>query len=274
MHKITHRLKAQGRKIGFVPTMGYLHQGHLSLMRRSVHDCDVTIVSIYVNPLQFGPREDFKKYPRDLKQDRKKAAKIGVDYLFVPSDQQMYPRGYATTIEVGRITETLCGASRPGHFRGVTTVVNKLFNIVSPDIAYFGQKDAQQAQVIKKMVSDLNIHLKIKELPIVRAADGLALSSRNSYLTQQQRQDALVIYQALKLAKRMISGGERRVRKIISAMKTLISTRDSVRIDYVAIVDAEDLTDKKIIAGKVLIAIAVFLNRIRLIDNIIVNVKK
>ncbi len=271
-----NRLKNERKKakiIGFVPTMGYLHPGHISLARQSVKECDVTVMSIYVNPMQFGPREDYKKYPRDLKRDAELAKKAGVDYLFVPSDEDMYPEGFSSKVSVTNVTEMLCGASRPGHFEGVTTVVLKLFNIIMPDTAYFGQKDAQQAIVIKKMVKDLNIPLKIKALPIVREDDGLAMSSRNSYLSKPQRVQALSLYQSLAKARQLIQQGERNPGKIIFAMKRLIQRGKSVRIDYIAIVDAEDLSVKKNIKGNVLIALAVFIGKVRLIDNIIIEVK-
>ncbi len=272
MHKECLRLKAAGKTIGFVPTMGYLHQGHLSLAERCHKDCDVSVMSIYVNPLQFGPREDLASYPRDLSRDKKLARSAGVDYLFVPSNEQMYEKRHLTHVEVTEITEVLCGASRPGHFQGVTTVVAKLFNIVCPDIAYFGQKDAQQAVVIKKMCSDLNFGVKIKVMPIVREPDGLAMSSRNKYLSQRQRSDALVIHESLRLARGLIGGGERDSTVIIRKMKRLIRNIESATIDYVSIVDAESLSAVKKVSGRVLIAAAVFIGRVRLIDNMIITV--
>ncbi|MFH1460705.1 MAG: pantoate--beta-alanine ligase [Candidatus Omnitrophota bacterium] len=272
MQKISKRLKEKGKTIGFVPTMGYLHQGHLSLMRKSRKDCDITVISIYVNPLQFGPKEDFQKYPRDLETDIKLAKKEGVDYIFIPDDQQMYAQGFLTHVVVDRIADILCGASRPGHFKGVTTVVTKLFNIVCPSIAYFGQKDAQQAIVIKKLVNDLNIPLKIKVLPIIRDPEGLALSSRNSYLNARERKQAQLLYKALKLAETEILAGQRNSGLVIKKMKRLLTCTNSVKIDYIAIVDSKDLSSKKIIKGKILIALAVFIGKIRLIDNIILNI--
>ncbi|MFH1093138.1 MAG: pantoate--beta-alanine ligase [Candidatus Omnitrophota bacterium] len=266
-------IRKKGKTIGFVPTMGYLHSGHISLAHQSVKKCDITVMSIYVNPMQFGPREDYKKYPRDLKADVKLAKKAGVDYLFVPSDSDMYPQGFSSKVVVTNVTEMLCGVSRPGHFEGVTTVVLKLFNIIMPDAAYFGQKDAQQVIVIKKMAKDLNLPLEIKALPIVRENDGLAMSSRNSYLSKTQRLQALCLYQALSKARQLIRCKERNPAKIIAAMKRLLLRGKSVRIDYINIVDAEDLQVRKIIKGKVLIALAVFIGKVRLIDNIIVKVK-
>ncbi len=271
MQNISRKSSCAGKSVGFVPTMGCLHEGHLSLVARSVKECDVTVVSIYVNPLQFGPREDLKKYPRDLKRDLSLTKKAGVDYVFVPRDKDMYPEKYLTGVEVGEITKVLCGASRPGHFKGVTTVVAKLFNIVLPDVAYFGQKDAQQAVVIKKMVKDLNIPIKIKVRPIVRERDGLAMSSRNKYLSAQERKDALILSEALKKARQLIGTGERNPRNIILSMKRLISEVKSVKIDYINIVDAGDLSKKEKIKGKVLIVLAAFIGTPRLIDNIIIR---
>lgn len=273
MQEICRRLKREGKTIGFVPTMGFLHAGHLSLVRRSVKESDRTVMSIYVNPLQFGPKEDFKKYPRNLKQDINLVKNLGVDYIFTPEDKEMYPENYLTTVGVAEITEVLCGALRPGHFRGVTTVVVKLFNIVLPDCAYFGQKDAQQAVVIKKMVKDLNMPLRIKVLPIVREPDGLAMSSRNIYLSRQERTDAAVLYKSLQLCRKLIQAGERNSYKIILAMKRLISRVKSAKIDYICIVDADDLSEEKNVEGKVLIALAVFIGKTRLIDNLVLKVK-
>lgn len=272
MRQLSQALKQKGKTIGFVPTMGYLHKGHLSLVRQAKKNCDITVMSIYVNPLQFGSKEDFKKYPRDLKRDAQMAEKVGVDYLYIPEHKQMYPEGYLTTVEVDKMTKVLCGASRPGHFKGVTTVVAKLFNIVLPDIAYFGQKDAQQAVVIKKMVKDLNMPLVIKVMPIIRECDGLAMSSRNIYLSQAKRKEALVLYNSLKLAKQLIDQGQKNASKITQAIKSLIRRMKSAKIDYVSIVDAENLMPKKKIKGKVLIALAVFIGKTRLIDNLVLDV--
>ena len=274
MQNISKALKSKGKKIGFVPTMGYLHQGHLSLINKSVKECDITVLSIYVNPSQFGPKEDFKKYPRDLKKDKSLAKKFGVDYLFAPEDRDMYPKGYQSWVQVNKIADVLCGASRPGHFKGVATVVLKLFNIILPDIAYFGQKDAQQAVVIKRMVQDLNIRVDVKVLPTVREPDGLALSSRNAYLKAQQRNAALALHQSLKKAELLILKGERNSEKIIKEMKRLIRAHKFVTIDYIAIVDAEDLSEKKTIKGRTLITLAVFIGKVRLIDNMLITIQK
>lgn len=265
-------LRSKGKRIGFVPTMGYLHEGHLSLIRRSVKECDLTVVSIYVNPLQFGPREDFKRYPRNLKRDMMLAAAAGADYVFAPRDIDMYPGEFLTAVCVDKIGKILCGSSRPGHFTGVTTVVTKLFNIVLPDIAYFGQKDAQQAVIIRKMAKDLNMPVTIKVLPTAREPDGLALSSRNAYLNPSQRQDALVIYKSLRKARQLIRQGERNPHTIVISIKRLIQRVDSARIDYINIVDAADLSRIEKIKGNILIALAVFIGKFRLIDNIMLRV--
>lgn len=271
MQKLALELKKQGKTVGFVPTMGYLHEGHLSLIRRARKENDIVVVSIYVNPIQFGPREDFKEYPRDLKRDLKLCEQEKVDIVFAPSDKEMYPEGFCTYVEVtGRLTSVMCGAFRPGHFKGVTTVVAKLFNIVMPDVAYFGQKDPQQAVVIKRMVKDLNFPVKIKVLPIVREPDGLAMSSRNTYLSPEERQRALCLYKALKEAEKMVKSGETNVSKIIKAMRKIIEKADG-KIDYIVAVDPETLEDfKKLQPGKkVMFALAVRIGKTRLIDNMI-----
>ncbi|MBI4335896.1 MAG: pantoate--beta-alanine ligase [Candidatus Omnitrophica bacterium] len=267
MHVWSNRLRHSNRRIGFVPTMGYLHQGHLSLVKRSAEENDATVVSIFVNPLQFGPNEDFKKYPRTPKRDESMLREAGVDVCFYPSADRMYPAPYYTSVNVEYLTDTLCGRSRPGHFRGVATVVAKLFNIVKPHAAYFGQKDAQQAIVIKKMASDLNIDVDIKIMPIIRERDGLAMSSRNSYLNKYQREDAVILYKSLRMARRMINEGERSPGLIIGKIKGLITRRDSAKIDYCEIVDTKTLRPVAEIKGEVLIALAVYIGRTRLIDN-------
>ena len=268
------KIKRQNKIIGFVPTMGYLHQGHLSLIQRAKKDCQICIISIFVNPAQFGPREDYQKYPRHLKRDLQLARSLGVDIVFTPSVKDIYPQNYRTYIEVERLTEGLCGASRPGHFRGVTTVVAKLFNLVKPDVAYLGQKDAQQARVIEKMVEDLNMGIKIKVLPIVREKDGLAMSSRNVYLNNEERKDAMVLYRALKLAKKIILSGERDSKKIILAMKNLIRTRKRTKVDYISVVDKEKLETVKKVKNEILVALAVWIGKTRLIDNMSVRASK
>ena len=263
--------RRKDKTIGFVPTMGYLHEGHLSLMRQAKRDCDVCVISIFVNPAQFSPNEDLKKYPRNINRDLALAKSVGVDAVFYPSSKAIYPEGYLTYVNVEKFTEVLCGESRPGHFRGVTIIVTKLFNIVQPDIAYFGQKDAQQAIVIKKMVQDLDMPVKIKIMPIVREPDGLAMSSRNAYLNLKERTDALVLYQSLIRAKRMIKKGERSSKKIVSAMRQMITAKKTADIDYISCVGLNNLEPLSRIQGRALIALAVFIGKTRLIDNIIVN---
>lgn len=264
--------RQQGRKIGLVPTMGYLHEGHLTLMRRAKNSCDAVIISIFVNPTQFGPQEDYERYPRDLERDLRLAREVGVDAVFAPEVQEMYPPGYATYVEVEGLTEVLCGASRPGHFRGVATVVTKLFNIVQPDEAFFGLKDYQQAMIIKRMVKDLNIPVEIVTVPTVREEDGLALSSRNKYLTPEERRQALSLYRALKLGEELIRRGERQADKVREAMTKEILSQPLARIDYVSVNDAETLKPLEEISGKVLLAVAVWIGSTRLIDNVVVEV--
>ncbi|ADI00937.1 pantoate--beta-alanine ligase [Syntrophothermus lipocalidus] len=265
--------KRLGKKIGLVPTMGYLHDGHLSLVRRAKAECDVVIVSIFVNPLQFGVGEDYEEYPRDLTRDAALLEKEGVEATFAPSVKEMYPQGYSTTVEVGgEITAKLCGKSRPGHFKGVTTVVSKLFNICLPEVAYFGQKDAQQAMIIEKMVRELNFPLRIVRGPIVRESDGLAMSSRNVYLNEEERKSALVLSQALGLARELIENGETSVGKVKEAMINLINSKPFTDIDYVEIYNGEDLSDLAEIKGKVLVALAVRVGKTRLIDNLLLEV--
>ena len=271
MNTLIKILKKEGKSIGLVPTMGYLHEGHLSLARSAKKHTDVVVMSIFVNPIQFGPKEDFRKYPRNLKHDEALAASAGVDVIFTPSANEMYPAGYSTYVNVEGMTETLCGASRPGHFKGVTTVVAKLFEIVRPDIAYFGQKDAQQAMVIKRMAGDLNMGLEIKVMPIVREFDGLAMSSRNAYLSLSERKDAIVLCASLMMAKDMAKSGEKNPGKIMKAMKKLIGGVKSARIEYISAVDPATMKEIKTISGEVLFALAVFIGKTRLIDNIVVK---
>ncbi|HAH21947.1 MAG TPA: hypothetical protein DCL49_13745 [Candidatus Omnitrophica bacterium] len=271
MRNFITKEKAKGKTIGFVPTMGYLHQGHLSLIRQAKKDCDICVVSIFVNPMQFGPKEDYAHYPRDLEQDSILAKSAGCDCIFYPGVKEMYPQGYNSFVTVEKLTENLCGASRPGHFKGVTTVVAKLFNIIQPDRAYFGQKDYQQALLVTRMAEDLNMPLSIKVMPIVREADGLAMSSRNVYLNSRQRLDAVIIYQSLQKAREMIARGERNSRAIITRLKKEILKKKSATIDYIAVVDAKTLEIVKRIKGKVLIGLAVWIGRTRLIDNIVIR---
>lgn len=271
MSTLAKMLHKEGKSIGFVPTMGYLHEGHLSLVRAAKKHTDVVVMSIFVNPLQFAPAEDFEKYPRDFKRDEVMASDAGVDIIFYPSVSQMYPDGYATFVDVERLTGGLCGASRPGHFRGVTTVIAKLFGIVRPDVAYFGQKDAQQAAVIRKMVQDLNMGVEVKVMPIVREKDGLAMSSRNVYLSESERGDALVLHQSLKKAESMVGSGERDPKKLIGAIREMILQKKSAKIDYVSIVDVNQLTELQTIGKEALVALAVRFGTTRLVDNAVLK---
>jgi pantoate--beta-alanine ligase len=264
--------RSSGKTIGFVPTMGYLHEGHMSLVKASREDNDFTIMSIFVNPAQFGPNEDFEKYPRDMERDTRMAEEAGVDIIFAPSKDEMYPDGYKTYIEVEDITEVLCGKTRPGHFKGVTTVVAKLFNIVEPDKAYFGQKDAQQVIVIKKMVRDLNMNLEVATCPIIRENDGLAMSSRNTYLSVGERRAAVILSKSLFEAQDLIKDGERNAAKLVQYICERISTVSFAEIDYVEITDFENLEKVEVIDGNILIALAVRFGKTRLIDNIVVEV--
>ncbi len=276
--KVTHqavlKFKEKNLKVGFVPTMGFLHEGHASLLRKSKKDNDVTVLSIFVNPLQFGPSEDFKNYPRNIKKDELLAKKENVDIIFYPSVDEIYPTDFLSHVDVDVLSEQLCGGSRPGHFRGVATVVLKLINIVGPDVIYLGQKDAQQAIIIRKMVDDLNVPVRVSIRPTVRESDGLAMSSRNSYLTPQERSQAGVLYQALLKAKQLVLSGERRVSRIIACMKQSIETATTGQIDYIQCVNAKNLERLDRINGEVLIALAVKFGRARLIDNIILNVNE
>jgi pantoate--beta-alanine ligase len=264
-------LKKEGKSIGFVPTMGYLHEGHMSLVKAAKKHTDVVVLSIFVNPLQFGPKEDFKKYPRDIKHDEVLAGDAGVDIIFCPSASEIYPEGYATYVNVEDYADKLCGASRPGHFKGVATVVAKLFNIVKPDVAYFGQKDAQQVVVIKKMAKDLNMDIEIKAIPVVRETDGLAMSSRNIYLSGDERRQALVLRRALEKASALIAAGERDPGKVVKSMRDLISHDPLVKIDYISVVSGKDLKDLPVISGEALVALAAYVGATRLIDNITVK---
>ncbi len=264
--------KKVGLKIGFVPTMGYLHDGHLELMRQAKRECDFVAVSIFVNPIQFGEGEDYDTYPRDLSRDTELAGSAGADVIFAPSVTEMYPRGYASFVEVNNLTEKLCGLARPGHFRGVTTVVTKLFNVVEPDIAYFGKKDAQQVLIIKKMVQDLNMNLKIATVPTVRESDGLAMSSRNSYLSPAERKAAPVLYKSLKLAQELIESGEKDTEKVLNVLNSVIKEEPLAEIDYVEVLRLPELVHMPVLDGEVLLALAVRFGTTRLIDNLMVEV--
>ena len=271
---VSREQKSNGRSVGFVPTMGFLHEGHLSLVRESLRHTDCTVVSIFVNPTQFGPEEDFQEYPRDLEKDKALLNDLGVDYVFVPENQEMYPEGFKTYVEVADLQDKYEGRSRPGHFRGVCTVVLKLFAIVEPDVAFFGQKDAQQAAIIKKMVKDLNLDVGIRILPIVREEDGLALSSRNIYLTKDQRKAALCLVQSLRNAKDMIESGETNLQIIVKEMTRIIDSQSLADLDYIGIVDLDNFEPLDKIKNEMLIAVAVYFGKVRLIDNMIVQCKE
>lgn len=262
----------KGKTIGFVPTMGYFHEGHLNLMRQAKKNCDICVVSIFVNPKQFGPKEDLGKYPRDFTHDASLCLKENVDILFFPTDNEIYPNRYLTYIDVENISNVLCGAFRPGHFKGVATVVAKLLNIVQPDVMFLGQKDAQQVAVIKAMVRDLNFPVEIKVVPTTREKDGLAMSSRNVYLTPKEREEAVVLYQSLKAAQVRIKAGERSAAKIIKGIETQIRKQSQGKIQYVACVNAQTLEPLTKLEGQVLIALAVFFGLTRLIDNVLIPI--
>jgi pantoate--beta-alanine ligase len=268
MQRARQRLTAP---VGLVPTMGYLHEGHLSLVRQARAENRSLVVTIFVNPTQFGPREDFKSYPRDTGRDLALLEKEKTDVVFIPSSEEMYPPGFASWVEVAGVTERLEGACRPGHFRGVTTVCAKLFNIIQPDIAYFGQKDAQQAIVIKKMVADLNMNLKIVTLPTVREPDGLAMSSRNTYLSPEERKAALVLYRALELARKLWSAGETHADRIRREMLALIKKEPRAKIDYVSLADPETLAELDEVRAPALASLAVKIGTTRLIDNVVLE---
>jgi len=262
-------LKKQGKKIGFVPTMGYLHEGHLSLIRCSKKENDITVVSIFVNPIQFGANEDFGRYPRDFERDKSLCEKENVDYIFYPSYEEMYPDGFQTYVEVVELSKGLCGDFRPGHFKGVATVVAKLFNIVCPDNAYFGKKDFQQLKVIQRMVKDLNFPVNVVGCPIVREPDGLAMSSRNKYLSDEERESALYISKALFEAKRMFEDGITDANLIKEGVRQIISQAKHLKeIQYVEIVDSNTLKPVDKIKKSDVLAVAVYIGNTRLIDNI------
>jgi len=268
IQKIVGQVRKRGKLIGLVPTMGFLHEGHLSLVRIARKKCDFLVVSVFVNPAQFGPKEDLRRYPRDLKRDLRLLKIEGVDLVFNPSVREMYPAGFRTYVEVQEWSRLLCGTSRPAHFRGVTTVVLKLFNILQPDVAVFGRKDFQQAVIIQKMVKDLNLGIQVITGPIVREKDGLAMSSRNIYLSDKDRKNAVVLYQTLKWVREAHKNGLRDPGLAISRMRRMIK-RKGGRIDYIEMVDKNTLEPAKKLKKRTLIALAVFFGRTRLIDNII-----
>ncbi|HSL45080.1 MAG TPA: pantoate--beta-alanine ligase [Anaerolineales bacterium] len=257
--------------VGLVPTMGYLHEGHLSLVRRAREECDHVAVSIFVNPTQFGPREDLSRYPRDLDRDLSLLEPLGVDLVWMPTAESMYPDGYQTWVELEAITHPLEGAMRPGHFRGVTTVVAKLFNAIQPHRAYFGQKDAQQAAVIRQMTRDLNFPIEVVICPIVREPDGLAMSSRNVYLDPQQRRAATVLYRSLSAARAAYENGEREAEKLRQVMKDVLAAEPLAEVQYISCADYNTLEELETVTGKALLSMAVFVGKTRLIDNFVLG---
>jgi len=271
MHDFSDSARARGRRVGLVPTMGALHEGHLSLIRAAREKCHVVAVSIFVNPTQFGPAEDFAKYPRNLESDCALLEKERVDIVFAPSVEEMYEAGAITWVSVEGMSDRLCGRSRPGHFRGVTTVVAKLFNIVEPESAFFGQKDAAQVAIIRRMVRDLNIPVSIEACPIVREPDGLALSSRNAYLKPEERKSALALYRSLQRTRELFEKGERDSAKLIAAGKREFANEPGARLDYFEVVDPDSLAALTSISDRALIAVAGFVGNTRLIDNVLVN---
>ncbi len=273
LQKIIKNLRTRKKRIGFVPTMGALHEGHRSLIRKCRRENDIIVLSIFVNPKQFDKKKDLQLYPRPVKKDKIFAKNEKIDIIFYPSIHEMYPTGYLTNVNIVNLTRNLEGKQRPGHFQGVTTVITKLLNIVTPDVIYLGQKDAQQTLVIKRLVKDLNYKMSVRICPTVRNKDGLALSSRNRLLSSKECLKASILFQSLKEAKQKILSGERSVQKILAFMRSTIRKNSSGKIEYIACVDAKKLTAKKILDGKIMIALAVQFNKARLIDNIIFQVK-
>lgn len=269
VRRIVAEWRKEGLSVGLVPTMGFLHEGHQSLIAKSVADNDRTVVSVFVNPIQFGPSEDLESYPRDLNHDKAAVEAMGGDLIFNPDPSEMYPPHFTTFVDTAETTELLCGARRAGHFRGVCTVVSKLFNIVGPDRAYFGQKDAQQLATVRRFVRDLNFDLEIVACPIVREDDGLAKSSRNTYLSAEERRAALILSKSLKLGKMAVENGERNARAIIKIISDSLRTEPLARVDYVEVVDADNVQRVETIEGETLVAIAVYIGKTRLIDNFI-----
>lgn len=269
VREIVKGWRKEGLSVGLVPTMGFLHEGHQSLIAKSVDDNDRTVVSVFVNPIQFGPSEDLEAYPRDLNHDMAAVEAMGGDLIFNPEPSEMYPAHFTTFVDTTETTELLCGARRAGHFRGVCTVVSKLFNIVGPDRAYFGQKDAQQLATVRRFVRDLNFDLEIIACPIVREADGLAKSSRNTYLSAEERRAALILSKSLKLGQTAVENGERNASTIIKIISDSLQTEPLARVDYVEVVDLNNVQRVETIEGETLVAIAVYIGKTRLIDNFI-----
>lgn len=272
VREIVKEWKKEGLSVGFVPTMGYLHEGHKSLILKSVSQNDRTVVSDFVNPTQFGPTEDLARYPRDLKRDSELVESAGADLLFNPEPSEMYPPHFTTKVNTTEVTEHLCGARRPVHFGGVCQVLTKLFNIVTPDRAYFGQKDAQQLAVVRRFVRDLNFDIEIIGCPIVREDDGLAKSSRNTYLSPEERKAAVILYKSLKAGKALIEAGERSSKKVIDEITKVLNTEPLAKVDYVSVVDNINIQPIDTIKGEVLVAIAVYIGTTREIDNFIIEV--
>jgi len=271
MKQVAREARAQGRLAGFIPTMGALHEGHASLVRAARQQCSPLVVSIFVNPKQFGPGEDFEKYPRQMDHDRAALEQLSVEYLFAPPAAEIYPNGFRTSVTVEGLSERLEGRSRPGHFRGVSTVVLKLLEIVQPRFAYFGRKDAQQARIIRQMTSDLNLDTEIVVCPIVREPDGLAMSSRNAYLQGDERRAATVLYRALEVVRREVLAGERDLLHLTATMRRVLDSEPLAAVDYAEIVDADSLEPVVRLRGNCLALLAVFLGRTRLIDNLLVE---
>lgn len=273
VRRVVREARRRGKTIGFVPTMGALHLGHMALVRKARKECGGTVVSIFVNPIQFGKGEDFSRYPRDFAKDAKLLRGEGIDLIFYPKNSAMYQSGHSVYVVEEQLSKGLCSQFRPGHFRGVCTVVAKLFNIVTPDSAYFGQKDYQQAVILRRLARDLNFPLKIKILPTVRDEDNLALSSRNRYLSEDERRDAGVLYASLRLAESLIGEGARDSRKIISRMEKMVLSKKTAKVEYIKIVDAQSLEEVDNLRGRILAVLAVYIGKTRLIDNMIIKVK-
>jgi pantoate--beta-alanine ligase len=269
MKEFSSQTRRTGKTIAFVPTMGFFHEGHLSLMREGRKRGDLLIVSLFVNPTQFGPHEDFKNYPRDFERDSKMAGEVGTDILFAPEGGEMYPPDHQTIVRVEKVTQNLCGRSRPTHFQGVTTVVLMLFEIVMPHVAIFGEKDYQQLVTVQQMVRDLHMSVEVIGMPTVREADGLAMSSRNTYLLPEERKAALSLYRSLQKAKELLQKGEQRADRILQEVKGILQSEPFVRIDYAQICDAHTLQDVDRIEGDVVVALAAYLGKTRLIDNLV-----
>jgi pantoate--beta-alanine ligase len=267
----SRKAREDGETIGLVPTMGYLHEGHLSLARKSINNCDRTVVSIFVNPRQFGPNEDLDTYPRDEESDRSKLERLGVDVLFLPTADEMYPDGFQTYVHVENITDKLCGKSRRELFRGVTTIVLKLFHLVQPHSAFFGEKDRQQLEVIRKMVDDLNLDIEIVGLPIIREPDGLALSSRNQYLGEAERETAKSLHEALQQAQQLVAQGESSAETLRSRMRNIIEREGQAQVDYISVCDPKRFEELEEVRGKAMIALAVHVGKARLIDNCLIE---